>query len=68
MRDQGFKCVDCGKLSPPTEPGETITKNHGWRLARRAIGGVIVIEPRCPECHARSRAPGSPKKRNAGRG
>jgi DNA-directed RNA polymerase subunit RPC12/RpoP len=55
VHEQSFTCVDCGKNSPPTEEGETITKQHGWRVNRRNLGGIFVIEARCPECVARHR-------------
>jgi hypothetical protein len=56
MQDHEFTCADCGKLSPRADEGETITKQHGWRLTRSAVGGVVVVEARCPTCYARSRA------------
>jgi hypothetical protein len=53
MQDQQFKCVDCGELSPPTDEGETITKQHGWRITRRVTPeGMVLLEPRCTQCYA----------------
>jgi Fe2+ or Zn2+ uptake regulation protein len=60
MQHQEFTCVDCGKSSPPTEEGETITKQHGWRVGRRVVGGRLLIESRCAECYARHRTPVPP--------
>ena len=65
MRDQDFKCVDCGKLSPPTDEGETITKQHGWRVTRNMVGGIVIIEPRCPECYARAKSSLPPTARRS---
>jgi hypothetical protein len=57
MQDQQFKCVDCGEMSPPTEEGETITKQHGWRITRRTTAdGKVLLEPRCAHCYATFRA------------
>jgi hypothetical protein len=55
MLEQSFTCVDCGIASPPTEEGETITKQHGWRVMRRNVAGVFTIEARCPLCVANQR-------------
>jgi hypothetical protein len=65
MKDQDFKCVDCGKAAPPTDEGETITKQHGWRLSRQMMGSIVIIEPRCPDCYARHRVslpPSTPRR------
>lgn len=65
MLDQSFICVDCGKVAPATEEGETITRQHGWRITRVVTGTVVTLEPRCPECYRRNRptqAPPSPKR------
>ena len=69
MHDQEFTCADCGKRSPPTDEGETITKQHGWRISRMVVGGVVIIEARCSECYARSRAslPPAASRRPRGR-
>jgi len=56
MQDQQFKCADCGEMSPPTEEGETITKQHGWRIVRRTVDGKVILEPRCAHCYATYRA------------
>ncbi len=56
MQDQQFKCVDCGEMSPPTEEGETITKQHGWRITRRVADGKVLLEPRCAHCYVTYRA------------
>lgn len=55
MNDQQFACVDCGKASPPADEGETITKQHGWRIDRKVVGDKVVFEPRCRECYLRNR-------------
>lgn len=56
MHNHEFMCADCGKASPPTPEGETITKQHGWRVSRKVVGGVIEIQARCAECFARHRS------------
>jgi hypothetical protein len=64
MLDQEFTCVDCGKAAPPTDEGETITRQHGWRITRVATGSTVTLQPRCPACYARHRAslPPTPAK------
>jgi hypothetical protein len=65
MLDQSFVCVDCKKVAPATDEGETITRQHGWRISRVVNGDVVTFEPRCRECSARYRAtlpPQSPKR------
>jgi hypothetical protein len=59
--DQSFVCVDCGKVSPATDEGETITRQHGWRISRLVVDGAVTFEPRCPECFARSRPTVAPQ-------
>ena len=55
MQNQDFVCADCGKRPPPTEEGETITRQHGWRITRTVVAGITMLEARCRECHARYR-------------
>jgi hypothetical protein len=45
-------CVDCGALSPPTDPERSsIGENAAWRLSRRpTLDGRLVLEWRCPGC------------------
>ncbi len=56
MHEQSFTWADCGKVSPPTDEGETVTRQHGWRVGRSSVGGMVLLSPRCPECYARHRA------------
>lgn len=46
------ECVDCGKLSPPTETNYTlISSQHGWRLTLGTDAlGKRVMQWRCPKC------------------
>ncbi|MCU0689815.1 MAG: hypothetical protein MUF54_00300 [Polyangiaceae bacterium] len=46
------QCVDCRRLSPPTESGYTlISKEFGWRLTRsKGVDGSFRLEWRCPPC------------------
>ena len=67
MLDHEFTCADCGKASPPTEESETVTKRHGWRIARQVVAGVVIFEARCPDCYARYRTSLPPSSR-PGRG
>jgi hypothetical protein len=66
MKENEFACADCGKPAPPADEGETITKQHGWRVTRTVVDGVAVYTAHCRECHARSRAslPVGPSRRD----
>lgn len=46
------QCVDCGKVSPPTETNYTlISSRHGWRLTiERDENGARKTTWRCPQC------------------
>jgi hypothetical protein len=46
------RCVDCGKLPPPTDTSYTlISTRHGWRLTRAVDkDGQRIMEWRCPSC------------------
>jgi len=53
-------CVDCGALSPPTDPERSlIGENAAWRLTRKPTSdGRLMLEWRCPRCfssHARAK-------------
>lgn len=52
------QCIDCGRLSPPTESGYTlISKEFGWRLTRKsAVDGTFLLEWRCPACWQKYKA------------
>lgn len=52
------QCLDCGRLSPPTESGYTlISKEFGWRLTRaKAADGSFTLEWRCPGCWRKYKA------------
>ena len=59
---QSPRCVDCGKVAPPTGTNYTlISSKFGWRLTRAAARdpGVKAMEWRCPACYARMRGQGS---------
>jgi hypothetical protein len=56
VRDPELTCVDCGKTFPPSDEAETVTNQRGWRLSRTVADGVVIVELRCPDCYARSRA------------
>jgi hypothetical protein len=53
-----FVCVDCGALAPLGEKhtddtSSLLTLEHGWRIRRRIVDGVAVVEARCAPCNAR---------------
>lgn len=52
------QCVDCRRLSPPTDSGYTlISREFGWRLTRaKALDGSLVLQWRCPVCWERFKA------------
>jgi hypothetical protein len=52
------QCVDCRRLSPPTESGYTlISREFGWRLTRsKAADGSLLLEWRCPPCWEKYKA------------
>jgi hypothetical protein len=47
-------CIDCGKLSPPTNTDNTLTSSFGWRMLRKATDhGEMFNEWRCATCWSR---------------
>jgi hypothetical protein len=47
-------CVECGSLSPPTDPERSrIGENAAWRVSRQQTrDGRLMQEWRCPGCWA----------------
>lgn len=49
--DEHVQCIDCGKVSPPTEtPFTLIGQQHGWRVVIEKIGNRREPVWRCPTC------------------
>ena len=52
--DERPRCVECNATAPRTGTNYTlISSSFGWRLARRTVGGRVVMEWRCSACFDR---------------